>query len=126
VGERAGEERLARTSRPDDYQVAVVADPAGLGEVEDLGAVQPAGAAVVDVFDAGLGVAGRSSGCGPRVGGDPAATGENFHRGSGDAHVHLQPDQLVGHAVVVPAHVQVLVDVDLDGLPGGELVTGRR
>lgn len=51
MAERAGEERLVGSGGSHDDQVAVVGDPAGLGQVQQLGAVAAAGAGEVDLFD---------------------------------------------------------------------------
>ena len=55
VGQRAGQERLAGPRGAHDGQVMVIAHPGALGQSEDLGPVEPALAAEVDVFDDGVG-----------------------------------------------------------------------
>jgi hypothetical protein len=51
LSHRAGEEGLATASRPPDQDVVMPGHPLGGGEAQDLGAVQPAGVAEVDVLD---------------------------------------------------------------------------
>ena len=51
----------------------------------------------------------------------PAAV-EDFHHGTGVTRFHGLTRQLVGHAVVVPLDVDMVVDVGPDLLPAGKLV----
>ena len=52
-----------------------------------------------------------------QVAGDPPALGEALHRLGGHPHVQLLADQLVGHAVVVAVHLDVIIDSDPRLLP---------
>ena len=54
VGERAGEEGLARAGGAGDEDVLVFGDPATGRELADLGAIEPAAGRVVEVFQGGL------------------------------------------------------------------------
>ncbi|MBB6375761.1 hypothetical protein BKA01_002983 [Pseudonocardia eucalypti] len=54
MGERAGDVGLSAAGRAGNQQVTVLSDPAGLREVQDLGAVETAWAVEVDVLDTGL------------------------------------------------------------------------
>ena len=51
---------------------------------------------------------------------------ENFHRVRRQVHVHLLMRQRVRHAVEVPLHLDVIIDIDARGLPFPELETGGR
>jgi len=55
VGERTGQIRFAGTGRPRDEQIVLVMDPLTTGELGDLGALEPTGVTVVDVFYTGGG-----------------------------------------------------------------------
>lgn len=56
----------------------------------------------------------------------PAATGEDFHGGGGNAGLHLLPHQGMGHAVVMTVDFNVIIDVDAAALEVGDLVRQRR
>ena len=73
VGQGASQEGLAQPGGADDDHAVVGVDPVRLGEGEDLGALQAAVAAEVEVFDGGgeaqlgrLQVRVRGGGCGAR------------------------------------------------------------
>ena len=51
---------------------------------------------------------------------------DDFHRLPGQVHVHLLVHQRIRHAVVVPLHLDVIVDVDAGRLPFAELVAHSR
>jgi hypothetical protein len=51
------------------------------------------------------------------VTGDPFALREEFHDGGTEADVELLAHQGVGHGVVVPFHLDVVIDVDPGELP---------
>ena len=51
---------------------------------------------------------------------------EHFQRLPGKMHLHLLMHQRVWHAIVVPLHLDVIVDVDAGRLPFSELVTNSR
>jgi len=53
LAERAGEPTLAQAARPGQEQIAALGDPVASGELEEEGAVEPAGTLIVDVLDAG-------------------------------------------------------------------------
>src|SRR5271166_2588008 len=53
LAEGAGEPALAQAARPGHEQIATLGDPVTSGELEEERAVEPAGALIVDVLDAG-------------------------------------------------------------------------
>ena len=53
LGKRAGEEGLAAAGGAVDQEILGLADPVAAGEAGELGAIEPAAGAVVDVLEAG-------------------------------------------------------------------------
>ena len=51
--ERAGEPALANPAQAGDQQIMFGADPLAAGELEEEGAIEAAGGAVIDVLDGG-------------------------------------------------------------------------
>ena len=60
-----------------------------------------------------------------QVRGDALVLREDLNGGAREAHLDDLTGQLVGHGVVVTLDLDVVVNVDLGGSPGGELVTRR-
>src|SRR5947209_467556 len=56
------------------------------------------------------------------VAGYPLAAEEHLDGVLADPRVDPLADQLVGHRVVMPVHLDVVVNIDLGGGPGGELI----
>ena len=98
VGERAGDPGLARAARTGDQDIGAVADPRAVAEAENDVAVEAAGAAQVDVLEAGVLVAQLGLLEAPLQG-----SGAPF----GDFAVDQQPEPVLeGHvAEVVPRHL---------------------
>ena len=57
VGERASDPTLARAARAGDQDIGGIADPGAVAEAEHEAAVEPAGAAQIDILEAGVLVA---------------------------------------------------------------------
>jgi len=60
------------------------------------------------------------------MGGDAFALVEDLHRALGEAHLHFGPGEAVGHAVIVGADFDVIVDADAADAPLGQDVGLRR
>lgn len=61
-----------------------------------------------------------------QMAGDALALGEDLHGADGEAHIDLRPGVRVGHRVVVPHQLHVIVDADPRHFPLGELMAGQR
>jgi hypothetical protein len=64
----------------------------------------------------------------PEMGGDSSALEEDLHGGLGEPHLHLLMDELIGDAVVMAIHLDMVIDIDLGAFPFGkdEPVRGKR
>jgi hypothetical protein len=62
VAEGAGEPTLAQAARPGQQQIATLGDPVACRDLEEEGAVEPAGTLIVDVLDTGGMTQTRDSG----------------------------------------------------------------
>ena len=54
VSERASDPTLARAARAGDQDIGGIADPGAVAEAEHEAAVEPAGAAQIDILEAGV------------------------------------------------------------------------
>ena len=55
--------------------------------------------------------------------GDSSALEEDLHGGIGEAHIELFMNQLIGNAVVVVIHLDVVIDIDPGAFPFGKDVS---
>jgi hypothetical protein len=53
----------------------------------------------------------------PEMGGDSSALEEDLHRGLGESHFHFLMNQLIGNAVVMAIHLDMVIDIDLGTFP---------
>jgi hypothetical protein len=53
----------------------------------------------------------------PEMGGDSSALEEDLHRGLSEPHLHLLMNELIGNAVVMVIHLDMVIDIDLDAFP---------
>jgi len=51
------------------------------------------------------------------MGGDSSALEEDLHRGLSEPHLHLLMNELIGNAVVMVIHLDMVIDIDLDAFP---------
>ena len=62
----------------------------------------------------------------PFMAGYPLVFMKYFHRGPGIAHIHALVHQLVGHTIIMPEQLYMIIDIHLGALPFGEGIAGPR
>jgi hypothetical protein len=53
----------------------------------------------------------------PEMGGDSSAFEEDLDGGPGEPHLHLLMNELIGNAVVMAIHLDMVIDIDLGAFP---------